>query len=155
LLLLSAIAIHPAFLRAQETYGWEAQQTRYQPPDEVIPAIGLKKGMQVGEIGAGRGRYTVILAEYVGDKGHIYANDIDEPALESRCRRDGIGNISIIRGEEKDPLLPENRLDMIFTVNCYHHFSDPVALLKNARPAGGRGGRGRLHLRPDRHRNGA
>ena len=38
-------------------------------------------------------------------------------------------------GEEKDPLLPKNKLDMIFIVNTYHHISEPVKVLKNAWPA--------------------
>jgi len=123
---------------SQDPDAWEKNQTSYQPPEIVLNAIDIKKGMVVGEIGAGRGRYSVILAEKVGEKGHIYANDIDQESLdylELRCKRDGIGNISIIRGEEKDPLLPVNKLDMIFMVNTFHHLSDPVEVLKNAYPA--------------------
>lgn len=123
---------------SQDPDSWEKNQTKLQPPEIVIKAIGLKKGMVVGEIGAGRGRYSVILAEYVGEKGHIYANDIDEESLDYldfRCTRDGIDNISCIRGKEDDPLFHENTMDMLFTVNSYHHFSHPVQLLKNAYPA--------------------
>jgi len=125
-------------LVAQDPDGWEEYQTSLQTPEIVIPAIELKEGMVVGEIGAGRGRYTVMLAKHVGEKGHIYANDIDDGSLDYlklRCERDKIHNITIIRGEERDPLLPENKLDMIFIVNSYHHFSHPVDVLKNAYPA--------------------
>ena len=125
-------------LLAQDPDSWEDRQTRLQPPYLVIPAIGLEEGMVVGEIGAGRGRYSVILAGHVGDQGHIYANDInkeDLEYLEFRIKRDGIKNLSIILGEELDPLLPEDKLDMLFIVNSYHHFSQPVSLLKNAYPA--------------------
>ena len=125
-------------LLSQDPDGWEVRQTNYQPPEIVLEAIELKEGMVIGEIGAGRGRYSVILAEAVGKEGHIYANDIDKESLDYldvRCKRDGITNITIIRGEEKDPLLPENKLDMIFIVNTYHHISHPVQVLKNAYPA--------------------
>ena len=125
-------------LVAQDPDGWEAYQTSLQPPEIVIPAIELKESMVVGEIGAGRGRYTVILAKHVGEKGHIYANDIDKGSLDYldlRLKRDKIDNITIILGEERDPLFPENKLDMIFIVNSYHHFSHPVDVLKNAYPA--------------------
>jgi ubiquinone/menaquinone biosynthesis C-methylase UbiE len=114
------------------------RQTGYQPPEIVLEAIELKEGMVVGEIGAGRGRYSVILAVAVGKEGHIYANDIDKESLDYldvRCKRDGITNITIIQGEERDPLLPENKLDMIFIVNTYHHISHPVQVLKKAHPA--------------------
>jgi len=125
-------------LFSQDPDAWEARQTQLQPPELVIEAIGLKEGMVVGEIGAGRGRYSVILAAHVGEKGHIYANDIDKESLdylEFRCTRDEIDNISSIRGKEDDPLFPENKMDMIFIVNSYHHFSHPEQLLKNAYPA--------------------
>ncbi|MEA3462459.1 MAG: class I SAM-dependent methyltransferase [Bacteroidota bacterium] len=125
-------------LLAQNPDAWEEYQTSLQPPETVIPAIDLKEGMMVGEIGAGRGRYAVILAKHVGEKGYIYANDINREDLEYldfRCERDKIDNINTILGKEKDPLLPENRLDMIFIVNSYHHFSHPTELLKNAYPA--------------------
>ena len=151
-------------LFSQDPDAWEANQTSYEPPETVLEAIDLKEGMTVGEIGAGRGRYSVILAEAVGKNGLIYANDIDKEDLDYldlRCERDGITNITIIRGKELDPLLPENELDMIFIVNSYHHFSKPVELLQNAQPAlkasgtlviiegvPGRYGRGSTHATP-------
>ena len=125
-------------LFSQDTDAWEANQTSYQPPEIVLKAIEIEEGMVIGEIGAGRGRYAVILADAVGKNGLIYANDIDKEDLDYldlRCERDGITNIIIIRGKEKDPLLPDNELDMIFIVNSYHHFSSPVELLQNAYPA--------------------
>ena len=151
-------------LYSQDPDAWEANQTSYQPPEIVMEAIELKEGMVIGEIGAGRGRYSVILAEAVGKNGLIYANDIDKEDLDYldlRCERDGITNITIIRGKELDPLLPDNKLDMIFIVNSYHHISSPVELLQNAHPAlkpsgtlviiegvPGRYGRGSTHATP-------
>jgi ubiquinone/menaquinone biosynthesis C-methylase UbiE len=135
-LCLSFIAPNHVF--PQDPDAWEVNQTNYQPPDIVLPAIDIKEGMIIGEIGAGQGRYSVILADAVGKEGHIYANDIDQGSLEyldSRCKRDDISNITTIRGKELDPLLPKNELDMIFIVNSYHHFSKPVELLRNAQPA--------------------
>ena len=151
-------------LYSQDPDAWEANQSSYQPPEIVLEAIELNEGMVIGEIGAGRGRYSVILANAVGKEGHIYANDIDKEDLDYldlRCERDGITNITIIRGKELDPLLPDNELDMIFIVNSYHHFSNPVELLQNAQPAlkasgtlviiegvPGRYGRGSTHATP-------
>ncbi len=122
-------------LLSQDPDGWEEYQTSQQPPEIVLKAIELKEGMVVGEIGAGRGRYTVILADEVGEEGHIFANDIDKESLEYlefRCKRDNLKNITTILGQEYDPLLPDNEIDMIFMVNTYHHISDPVQVLKHA-----------------------
>jgi ubiquinone/menaquinone biosynthesis C-methylase UbiE len=120
----------------------EARLNRLQPPDEVMDAIGLEEGMTVAEIGAGRGRYIVHLAVRVGEEGKVYAEDINRAALrhcENRCRRWGLDQVETIVGGVTDPRLPEGELDLIFIVSAYHHFADPVELMRNARQA----------LRPD------
>lgn len=116
----------------------EARLNRIQPPQKVLTAIGIEPGMVVGEIGAGRGRYTVQLAAAVGESGKVYANDIDAGALrylEQRCARWNIGNIETILGGETVPNFPEGKLDLIFMISTYHHISDPVSLMHNAIPA--------------------
>ncbi len=116
----------------------EARLNRLQPPDQVMDAIGVMPGMTVAEIGAGRGRYVVQLAVRVGDSGKVYAEDIDAAALrylEKRCERWGLENVETILGDVTDPKLPEGEIDLIFVISAYHHFKDPVALLRNARPA--------------------
>ena len=117
---------------------WEARANRYQPPEEVMDAIGVKAGMVVAEVGAGRGRYVVRMAERVGDTGKVYANDIDEEKLEylrHRCERDSIKNVETILGEVDDPLLPEGALDLVYLINTYHDLDEPVELMRNIKPA--------------------
>ncbi len=56
-----------------------------------MSAVGVTAGMVIGELGAGRGRYTMHLARRVGDRGKVYANDIDAEALDFlryRCQRE-------------------------------------------------------------------
>jgi len=116
----------------------EARLNRLQPPDKVLEAIGVRPGMTVAEIGAGRGRYVVQLAVRVGPGGRVYAEDIDAAALEhlrQRCRRWQLENVEVILGDIADPKLPPAQLDRIWIVSSYHHFDDPVALLRRARPA--------------------
>jgi SAM-dependent methyltransferase len=114
----------------------EARLNRLQPPDQVMDAIGIQPGMVGAEIGAGQGRYVVQLAVRVGESGKIYAEDIDAEALrhlEGRCERWGLTNVESILGSVTDPKLPEGELDFIFVISAYHHFADPIALLRNAR----------------------
>ena len=114
----------------------EARLNRLQPPEKVMDAIGIKPGMVVAEIGAGYGRYVVQLTTRVGEKGKVYAEDIDAKALkhlEKRCKRWGLENVETILGDVTNPKLPDNKLDVIFIISTYHHFDDPVELLKNAR----------------------
>ena len=114
----------------------EARLNRLQPPEKVMDAIGIKPGMVVAEIGAGHGRYVVQLAVRVGEKGKVYAEDIDSNALkhlENRCKKWGLKNVDTILGEVNDPKLPDNTLDVIFVISAYHHFQDPIELMKKAR----------------------
>jgi SAM-dependent methyltransferase len=116
----------------------EARLNALQPPGQVMDAIGLGPGMMVAEIGAGRGRYVVQLAVRVGAQGRVYAEDIDRAALNhcaDRCARGGLENVETVVGDLTDPRLPPTTLDMVFVISSYHHFSDPVTLMRNARTA--------------------
>ena len=116
----------------------EARLNRLQPPDRVLDAIGVRPGMTVAEIGAGQGRYAVQLAVRAGPSGKVYAEDIDADALDhlrKRCQRWKLENVETILGDVTDPKLPSGRLDLIWIVSSYHHFDDPIALLRQARPA--------------------
>ena len=116
---------------------WEDSVNRTQPPDRVLDAIGLKAGMSVGEVGAGRGRYTVHLARRVGPRGAVYANDIDPAALAylaRRCESNGLGNVRTVAGDVHAPRFPAGSLDMVFMINVYNSFVDPVRYLRNIAP---------------------
>jgi ubiquinone/menaquinone biosynthesis C-methylase UbiE len=116
----------------------EARLNRLQPPDQVMDAIGVAPGMVVAEIGAGRGRYVVQLAVRVGDRGMVYAEDIDGAALDhlrARCERWTLRHVRPVLGTVTDPRLPPGALDLIFVISAYHHFDDPVVLMRNARAA--------------------
>jgi ubiquinone/menaquinone biosynthesis C-methylase UbiE len=106
-------------------------------PDKVMDTVGVKPGMTIGEVCAGRGYFTFHLSRRVGDTGKIYANDIAGGALASirrKCEEEGIANIETIVGEVEDPLFPEARLDMVFIVNAFHDLAKPVELLNNIVP---------------------
>jgi ubiquinone/menaquinone biosynthesis C-methylase UbiE len=116
----------------------ETRLNRLQPPDQVMDAIGIKPGMAVAEIGAGHGRYVVQIAVRVGETGKVYAEDIDAASLqhlEKRCEKWGLENVETVLGDVTDPKLPEGELDVIFVISAYHHFQDPTALMRNARPS--------------------
>jgi len=121
-----------------EDDSWESEQNAYQPPELIMDAIGVKPGMVVAEVGAGRGRIVVHMAARVGFDGKVYANDIDLEKLdylEYRCERDSIYNVETILGEVHDPLLPEATIDVVYMINTYHHLGQPVELMRNILPS--------------------
>jgi ubiquinone/menaquinone biosynthesis C-methylase UbiE len=94
-----------------------------QPPVKILDALGIRPGMTVADIGAGRGRLTLPLARRVGASGKVYANDIrpdDLAFIQERCRREGLKNVEIVLGTETDARLPVKNLDVICMAWVYH-----------------------------------
>jgi 2-polyprenyl-3-methyl-5-hydroxy-6-metoxy-1,4-benzoquinol methylase len=116
----------------------EMSANAIQPPKEVMNIIGVRPGLVVGEVGAGRGRVTVHLADRIGAAGKIYANDIDARALEylkHRCERLGLANVETVLGLVDDARFPANSLDLVFMAWVFHHVEKPVPLLKSLLPS--------------------
>ncbi len=116
---------------------WEARHNAYQPPEQVLDALGIKPGMVIAEVGAGRGRYVAHMWQRLENSGKIYANDIDERKLEylrTRCERDGMNNVEVILGGETDPRLPEGEMDLVYMINTYHHVEKPIELMEHIKP---------------------
>ena len=112
----------------------EVRLNERQPPDLVLKTIGIRPGMIIGEVGAGRGRYTVQIASRIGPSGMLYANDIVKEYLqyiERRCADHGLTNVKTVLGGLTDPKLPPAALDMVIMVNVVHCLAEPVALLRN------------------------
>ncbi|MFZ1741414.1 MAG: methyltransferase domain-containing protein [Pontixanthobacter sp.] len=111
--------------------------------ETVMDFAEIKPGMTVADIGAGEGYYTVRLAERVGAKGRVLAQDIDQDALErlgARVEKDRLDNVSIKLGAGDDPRLPESSFDRIFLVHMYHEVQEPYAFLYRLWPALNKGG---------------
>ncbi len=120
--------------RLARAESWERRVNERQPPVKVMDAVGVKPGMVIGEVGAGRGRYTMHLSRRVGETGKVFANDIDTDALaflKERCNRGEITNVEAILGDVEDPRFPNESLDMIFMVWVFHMVESPVPLLKS------------------------
>ncbi len=113
--------------------GQVARET-WQPPEQILDAIGVKPGMRVGEAGAGRGYFTFPLARRVGPGGAVFANDISSSSLDvirERAASEGLKNIKAVMGGVEDPLFPEKNLDMVVMVYVLHMLERPIPFLKN------------------------
>lgn len=112
----------------------ETWMNNQHQPEKLMDAIGLKEGMTIADIGAGRGRLSIWFADRVGETGMVYANDIDYRALDyldERCKRNKIENIKTFRGKIDDPMLPGGEADIAIIVSAYHHFEKPVEMLRS------------------------
>jgi ubiquinone/menaquinone biosynthesis C-methylase UbiE len=104
----------------------------WQKPDEIVAALGLKPGSAVAEIGAGIGYFSFRLSNAVGERGQVYAVEVEPRILDvlrERIESRGVTNICPIWGLGGDPLLPRQACDAILLVGVYHHFPDRPAML--------------------------
>jgi ubiquinone/menaquinone biosynthesis C-methylase UbiE len=125
-------------------FSTEIQRDSVNEAKTVMDLADIRGGTTVADIGAGEGYYTVRLAERVGRKGRVLAQDIDEQALArlaQRVERERLDNVSIKLGAPDDPRLPVASFDRIFLVHMYHEVSEPYAFLWRLRPALRPGGR--------------
>ena len=105
-----------------------------QRRDDIVAAIGLRKGHSVGDIGAGTGLLSSKMAEAVGPRGRVYAVDIVPEFLEriqTRVDEEGLSNVSVVQGGERATGLPRGTLDVAFMCDTYHHLEYPVAYMRS------------------------
>jgi SAM-dependent methyltransferase len=119
---------------------WLTRESREREEDctTMLKALDLKPGQTACDMGCGNGFYTLKLAEIVGEKGRVYAVDIQQEMLrllESRAEKSDLKNIKPVLGSLIDPHLPEGKLDLILCVDVYHEFSHPEQMLAAMRKA--------------------
>ena len=104
--------------------------------DRVMDILKISKGKSVADVGAGSGWFTVRAAQRVGEKGKIFAVEINEDAIKyinERAQKEKFSNINTILGTEVNPNLPENSVDAVLILKTYHEISQPIKVLENVR----------------------
>jgi len=128
-----------AYLERMEDPG----RGRWQKPDRVVRALGLRRGATVCEVGAGSGYFTRRLARAVGPRGRVFAVEPDPrilPILRDRLVRARLSNVTPVLGLDRDPLVPDRSCDRILLVDAFHHLPDGLAYLRLLRRKLSRGG---------------
>ena len=106
--------------------------------NRVMDLLGIKEGSGVADIGAGSGWFTVRAARRVGDRGNVYAVEINRDYLrhiDERASQEHLANIHTVLGKEDDPLLPAGSVDSVLILKTYHEIAQPVRLLIHLRDA--------------------
>ena len=130
-------AYRPVSARSGDGFANEQARDDRREAQTVMDLAMIQPGMTVADIGSGEGYYTVRLADRVGKKGRVLAEDIDRDALArlgSRVETEHLDNVSIKLGTEDNPGLPEHSFDRIFLVHMYHEVTEPYAFLWHLRP---------------------
>ena len=106
----------------------------WQKPDQIMDAVHVADGSTVADIGAGAGWFTIRLAQRVGPKGLVYAQDVQRlmlDAIKRRVQSEGLQNVETVQARGDDPKLPAKTLDAILMVDAYQEIENRVVYLRN------------------------
>lgn len=106
--------------------------------DRVMHLLGIQRGSDVADIGAGGGWFSVRAARRVGPAGTVYAIDINPTYVKSiaaRARRENLPNVQAILSRPDDPLLPRASINAALLLKTYHEIAQPIRLLGHVRAA--------------------
>lgn len=115
-----------------------------QRPKALVEALGVKPGMKIGDVGTGVGYMLPFFSEAVGPSGKVVAEDIFPDFLgkaKDYAAKRSLANVEFVLGDEKNPKLKTNSLDLALVLDVYHHFdypADMLAALHKALKADGR-----------------
>jgi len=121
----------------------EALKRKWRKPEAILKTVGLRSGMVFMDIGCGDGFFTIPAARLAGEKGAVYAVDIDAAVIEKlkdEAAEKGLANITAKVGAAEETVLCNECADLVFYSRVLHDFKDPAKVLRNAKrmlkPAG-------------------
>jgi len=139
LFLILAIAI----LVTAPLAAWYWRDTSQAEAEQLARLLDWKPGRTIAEIGAGKGKMTVVAAEGVGPSGHVLSTELNPDRLadiKARVAKEHLANVTTIKAGEADTNLPPECCDAIFMRDVYHHFTHPAeidaSLFRALKPGG-------------------
>ena len=124
--------------------GWleRPEREREERTDLLVENLPLAPDDVIADIGAGTGYFSFRMAQRVPE-GKVLAVDIQPEMLdiiEARKAETGLGNVTAVLGNERDPGLAECSVDLALLVDAYHEFSYPFemgrAIARALKPGG-------------------
>lgn len=101
----------------------------YAERENLSALVGPLPGIAVADVGAGSGFMAIEFARLVGEKGKVFAVDINPKMMgriETEARQAGVAEtVAAHLGGERSVDLPPDSVDLIFVCDTYHHFEYP------------------------------
>jgi len=101
-----------------------------QPPDKVIERSGIKRGMTVLDLGCGSGAFTIFVARAVGERGKVYAVDIQPAMLHqlerklAKAENQEIRNIELKQASAYDLPFEDGTIDLVYMAAVLQEIPD-------------------------------
>ena len=110
----------------------------YDKRRTIVQTLDLRPGMDIADIGAGTGFFSLLFAEQVGKSGNVFAVDITDDFINNikrRAKENNLENIHGIVSSQKDTRLAPDSVDLVFVCDTYHHFEYPQTMLASMKRA--------------------
>jgi precorrin-6B methylase 2 len=116
---------------------WLERKSREEEENSnlTVEKLPIEKNSVVADIGAGTGYYTFKVC-YRVPQGRVYAVEIQDDAvnfLKNKAGQLDTRNVTVVKGKEESPELPENSLDLAMMVDVYHELLYPHEMLQSIR----------------------
>ncbi|MCS6958079.1 MAG: class I SAM-dependent methyltransferase [Aquificaceae bacterium] len=105
-------------------------------PEKTLKEFGLREGMIALDVGTGAGFYIPYISKLVGDKGRVYAVDIEPLAVEyatQKVKNLGLSNVEVLLSEENRIPLPDDVVDFVFIAFVFHELENPIAFMEEVK----------------------
>ena len=106
-------------------------------PLERLTEIGLEEGMAFLDVGCSLGFYSFCAASIVGEKGLVYALDINSDFVDyisNKAEKKGIRHIKTIMAKAEETSLPQGSIDFVFLHLVLHDIKDKPKAIKEFSP---------------------
>lgn len=113
--------------------------SNFTNPETNIAALGIYEGMVIADLGAGTGAYTLLLAERVGETGHVYAVEVQQEFLtniKNAAAERGFKNVEVIWGDIEQlggTKIKDGIADAVVVSNVLFQAEDKPGLIREAK----------------------
>ncbi len=105
--------------------------------EKTLRDSGITESIVVADMGCGSGFFTIPIASIVGQKGKVYAIDVDEEALnylrEEVKKRNLDKIVEVIQSDFMKTPIQNNSVDAIFLANVFHGINNKADFFKEAK----------------------
>lgn len=125
-----------AHIMGREGAEWleRPERTSEEGLDQLIDRLPLKPGMKIGDIGAGTGRLSVLMANRIKPDGQVWAVDVQAEMvayLQARAAKLGKNQLLVALSSATNPNIPAAKIDLAILVDVYHELEYPREFLQN------------------------
>ena len=110
----------------------------FTDPSKNIAELHVREGMIAVDFGAGTGEHAIELGKKVGERGRVYAVEVQKNLLQNiktAARESGLANIDVIWGDIEIPhgvKLADESADVVIMTNTFFLVEDKVQAAREA-----------------------